>query len=68
MRGVQHAELAWDGSDASEFDVLRDGETIATVSGSSYTDAIGNRGGGSYEYQVCEAGTDICSNEVAVTF
>ena len=68
VRGVQHADLSWSGSSASSFDVYRDGAVIATVGGSAYTDNIGNKGGGSYVYQVCEAGTATCSNEATVTF
>jgi hypothetical protein len=42
---------------------------IATVANSgSYTDNINARGGGSYTYRVCEAGTTTCSNTVTVTF
>jgi hypothetical protein len=29
---------------------------------------IGNRGGGSYTYKVCAAGTTTCSNEANVSF
>jgi serine protease len=68
VRGRQVVDLNWSGSSAGSFDVKRDGATIATVSGSSYTDNTGNRGGGSYQYQVCEAGTSTCTNTVTVTF
>ena len=30
--------------------------------------AINRKGGGSYTYQVCEAGTATCSNQATVTF
>jgi hypothetical protein len=33
-----------------------------------YTDVIGTRGPGTYTYQVCEAGTNTCSNQATVTF
>jgi extracellular elastinolytic metalloproteinase len=65
VKGVQHADLSWTGASGT-VTVLRNGATIATVSGSSYTDNIGNKGGGSYSYQVCEGGT--CSNIVQVNF
>ena len=69
VRGVKHADLSWSGATSNEVDILRDGVVIATVADEdSYTDNIGTRGGGSYTYQVCEAGSDTCSNEVTVTF
>ena len=40
----------------------------ATANDGAYTDNIDQRGGGSYTYQVCEAGTDTCSNEAVVAF
>ena len=33
-----------------------------------HTDDINNKGGGSYIYQICEAGTATCSNETIVSF
>jgi subtilisin len=69
VRGVQHADLTWSGATSNNVDVYRDGSKIVTVSNSgSRTDNIGARGGGSYTYQVCEAGTSTCSNEVTVSF
>jgi hypothetical protein len=49
---------------------VRDGLTIATVSagGGNYTDNTGAKGGVSWVYQVCEAGTSTCSNAVNVVF
>ena len=48
----------------------QDGNPIASgVSGNAYTDNIGQKGGGSYLYQVCEAGSETnCSNIVQVDF
>lgn len=69
VRGVQHADLTWSGSTAAEIDVYRDGSVVATTANDgAYTDNIGARGGGSYTYQVCEAGTSFCSNQATVTF
>jgi serine protease len=68
VRGLQKADLFWSGA-SSSVDINRDGGVIATdVSGSTFTDHIDVRGGGSYTYQVCEAGTSTCSNTVTVTF
>lgn len=68
VKGVQHADLTWSGADS--VDVYRDNfaNEIDTTSTSPYTDNIGNKGGGSYTYQVCEAGTSNCSDPVNVIF
>jgi hypothetical protein len=65
-KGVQHVDLSW--QDLQNVDVYRDGSLVATVSGSTHTDNIGTKGGGSYDYQVCEAGTSNCSNTANVVF
>jgi len=41
---------------------------VATGSDGFYTDKIGGRGPGTFTYQVCNAGTQTCSNQVTVTF
>ena len=54
---------------AASVDVYRDGNLIASgVTANPYTDNIGNKGGGSYTYQVCETGGGACSNTVNVVF
>lgn len=69
VKGVQHTDLSWSGTTASNVDIYRDGNLIATVSNSgSYTDNIGAKGGGSYVYSVCEAGSNTCSNDATATF
>ena len=65
IKGSHTIDLNWTGATGS-VNVLRNGAVIATVSGSSYTDSTGNKGGGTYTYQVCEGGT--CSNSVQVVF
>jgi serine protease len=68
VRGFHVVNLNWVGTEAA-VDVYRNNSPIATgVTGSSYTDNTGNKGGGSYTYKVCEAGTNTCSNEVTVVF
>ncbi len=68
VKGLQKVDLTWSG--ATGVDIYRDGNSIVTnVSGSSFTDNIDNRGGGSYTYHVCETGsTSTCSADVTVTF
>ncbi|HMP98589.1 MAG TPA: S8 family serine peptidase [Cyclobacteriaceae bacterium] len=69
VQGLQRADLTWSGATSTSVDIYRNGTKIATVSNSgSYTDNINVRGGGTYRYSVCEAGTSTCSAEVTVTF
>jgi len=69
VKGLQTADLSWSGATSTNVDVYRDGNRIdTTANDGAYTDNINNRGSGSYTYQVCEAGTSTCSNEVTVTF
>jgi PKD repeat protein len=69
VRGLQQADLSWSGATSTNVDVYRNGALVATTENDGFhTDAINNRGGGSYTYKVCEAGTATCSNEAAVTF
>jgi len=68
VRGVRSVDLSWDGAASSQVDIYRDGSLIATIQNSgSYSESLG-RGGGTFTYQVCEAGTDTCSNEAVVAF
>ena len=69
VRGLQKADLEWNGATSTNVDVYRDGVLIATtVNDGFYPDDIDGRGGGSYAYQVCEEETSTCSNEVTVSF
>jgi len=50
-------------------DIYRDGVVIATTPNDGlYDDSTGTTGQASFTYQVCEAGTSTCSNDVVVTF
>jgi hypothetical protein len=69
VKGVQHADLTWSGASSSQVDVYRNNVKITTTANDgSHTDNIGQKGGGSYLYKVCEASTSTCSNESTVTF
>jgi PKD repeat protein len=69
VRGHQRADLEWSGATSTDVVIYRDGAMITTSANDGfYTDNIDNRGGGSYTYQVCEAGNPTCSNEATVTF
>jgi PKD repeat protein len=69
-RGLQKADLAWSGASSGNVDIYRDGTMITTTDNDgAHTDDIDARGGGSYTYQVCEAGgTSTCSNPADVSF
>ena len=69
VKGVQHADLAWSETTSTGVDVYRDASKIATTADDgAYTDAIGSKGGGTYTYQVCAAGTTTCSSKATVVF
>jgi len=69
VKGNQKADLEWSGAASTTIDVYRDGIVIATTECDGfYTDNINKKGGGTYTYQVCEAGTSTCFNEATVTF
>jgi subtilisin family serine protease len=68
VKGLQTTDLGWSGA-SGNVDVFRNGAKIASsVVGSSYTDSLNAKGGGSYQYYVCNAGTSTCSNTVTVSF
>ncbi len=60
------ANLSWTGASGS-VNVYRNGSIIATVSGTTYADNLG-RGSGTATYQVCNAGTTTCSNQVTINY
>ncbi|GIU12082.1 MULTISPECIES: S8 family serine peptidase [unclassified Shewanella] len=69
QRGVKKVDLNFSGAAGSSVDVYRNGTKIDTASSSAiYTDSITTKGGGTYTYKACDAGTSSCSAEVSVTF
>ena len=68
-KGRHNVDLSWSGANGSSVDIYRNGSLITTTSNDgAYTDATGRRGGATYRYQICEAGTSNCSAEVTVVF
>jgi len=68
-RGKHVVDLLWSGVTTSNVDIFRDASLLTTVSDSgAYTDNTGNKGGRTYVYQVCHAGSSTCSAEVSITF
>ena len=67
-KGSQVVDLSWANSTA-DMTIYRNGSEIVSVSGvTAYTDALNTKGGGVYDYQVCETGTTTCSATVTVVF
>ncbi len=63
VKGVNQAELSWNTD--TTVTIYRDGTEIATVSGRSYTDNTGQKGGMSHTYQVCDS-LQQCSTSVTL--
>lgn len=62
IRGSHVIDLTWSGTTTSSVDIYRDGGLLVTVPDSgSYTDNTNNKGGKTYTFKVCEAGTANCS-------
>jgi subtilisin family serine protease len=69
VKGRHHVDLTWSGATSTNVDIYRDGSLIVTTANDGgYTDAMNAVGGGSYEYEVCEAGTETCSNTATAVF
>ena len=68
-RGINTVRLTWSGATSTDIDVYRDGVLVVTTpNDGDYTDSTGDTGRARYTYQVCEAGTQVCSNEEVVVF
>jgi len=68
VKGKHIVDLTWSGN-AGAVDVIRDETEVANnVSGSSFTDNIGNKGTASYVYRVCEVNSSNCSDDATVAF
>jgi aqualysin 1 len=69
VKRVMYADLTWAGAAGTHVDVYRNGTIVVTTDNDgAHTDKIGNVGGSSYTYRVCEAGTNSCSNSATVSF
>ena len=69
VKGSQRADLLWSGATSSTVDVYRDGARILlTANDGRETDLLNRKGGGTYTYKLCQAGTTTCSATVTVTF
>jgi hypothetical protein len=70
VHGIDTVDLSWSGATSANVDIYRNGVLIATVPRipGSYTDSTGQRGHAIFTYQVCNQGTQTCSNQATVTF
>jgi serine protease len=69
VQGRHTVDLSWSGATTPNVDVYRNSVLITnTLNDGFYTDSIGGRGHATYTYQVCEEGTNTCSNQATVTF
>lgn len=69
VRGRHNVDLSWDGASSTNVDIYLDGGVLdTTANDGAYTWSSNNRGGASYTFQVCEAGTSTCSDSVTVNF
>jgi hypothetical protein len=72
VKGEHAVDLEWSGA-AGSVDIVLDGTVIATLTSDqngsgAWTDNIGVKGGGSYAYKVCDAGTSDCSDVQTIVF
>ena len=66
--GKNRVDLSWSGSTATNVDVVRNGTRLTTTANDgAYTDNLQKKTG-TFTYQVCNAGTTVCSNSASVTF
>lgn len=69
VKGTKFADLTWWNATSTDVDVFLDGtKLVTTENDGAYTHDSGQKGGGSFTFKVCEAGTTTCSNEVTVTY
>lgn len=63
------ASLVWSGSTAGSVNIYRNGAIVTTTTNDGqHTDNVGKGASGTFTWQVCNAGTAVCSNEAEVTF
>lgn len=71
VKGLQKVDLTWSGA-TTAVDIYRDGNPVpglVNIANDGFeTDHIDAKGGGSYDYQICETGGGTCSSTVNVVF
>ena len=68
-KGFQYVTLTWSRATGANVDVLRNEMKVTTTpNDGSHVDNLQQKGGATYVYKVCEAGTTVCSAGVTVVF
>ena len=68
VKGVQHVELTWENFAGPTVTITRNTTLLTeppTANDGLYVDNIGAKGGGQYDYEVCETGTSNCAGATA---
>lgn len=66
VQGRKFADLTWSGANGSNVDVYYNGSLYTTTANDgAYTTGSLGRGGGTWSFQVCEAGTNTCSSVIS---
>jgi subtilisin family serine protease len=69
VRRVHYVDLVWSGAGGIDVDVRRNGAVVTTTANDGFhTDRIGPVSSGTYGYKICETDTNVCSQEVQVSF
>jgi len=70
VKSLKKVDLAWSGATSELVDIYRNGTRVAasTANDGAHTDTITQKGGGSFAYTVCEAGSATCSEPATATF
>jgi hypothetical protein len=69
VQGRETVNLNWTGATGGTVDIYRNNAFLVnTANDGAYTDSTNAHGHGSFTYQVCNQGTNTCSNQVTVTF
>ena len=66
MQGRKFADLTWSGATGTNVDIFFNGSLYTTTANDGF-ETVGSfgPGGGTYDFQVCEAGTNTCSPVVS---
>lgn len=67
VKGSARADLTWAGATTTSVDIFRNSVKITTPNDGAHTDVIG-KGGGTFTYRLCNAGTTTCSPNATVSF
>jgi subtilisin family serine protease len=69
-KGSQFVDLTWSGADPENgnVDVYQNGSPFQTANDGALTIDLNAKGGGTYTFEVCEAGTSTCSETATVVF